>query len=90
MSKYNDIKHVASILYICHFNLSLSAFPAPTGRVQDLKGWLVGLNIYLSWGNVSEQMQRGFIKGYNLSYISDGGDEGNVVISGKRSYFSHL
>ncbi|XP_047661692.1 LIF receptor subunit alpha b isoform X2 [Tachysurus fulvidraco] len=53
----------------------------PTGRVQDLKGWLEGLNIYLSWGNVSEQMQRGFIKGYNLSYISDGGDEKNVVIS---------
>ncbi|XP_046723787.1 LIF receptor subunit alpha b isoform X2 [Silurus meridionalis] len=53
----------------------------PSGKVQNLTAMQEGLNIYLSWGNVKEHEQRGFIKGYNVSYSHSGGDQVNVVIS---------
>ncbi|KAK3523885.1 hypothetical protein QTP70_015714, partial [Hemibagrus guttatus] len=52
----------------------------PSETVQNLKAKQEGLNIYLSWENVSEQKQRGFIKGYNVSCSSDG-EKKNAVIS---------
>ncbi|KAI5625115.1 leukemia inhibitory factor receptor alpha b isoform X1 [Silurus asotus] len=53
---------------------------APSGKVQNLTATQEGLNIYLSWGNVQEHEQRGFIKGYNVSYSHAGGDQVYVVI----------
>ncbi|XP_058271547.1 LIF receptor subunit alpha b isoform X2 [Hemibagrus wyckioides] len=54
----------------------------PSGTVQNLKAKQEGLNIHLSWESVSASLQRGFIKGYNVSCNSAGGDEKkNVVIS---------
>lgn len=53
----------------------------PSGTVQNLKAKQEGLNVYLFWENVNEQEQKGFIKGYNVSYWCAGGDENNVVIT---------
>ncbi|TTK94551.1 Leukemia inhibitory factor receptor [Bagarius yarrelli] len=53
----------------------------PSGKVQNLQAKQEGLNVYLNWENVSEQEQKGFIQGYNVSYRGADGNEGNVVIS---------
>ncbi|MCJ8740938.1 hypothetical protein PDJAM_G00064980 [Pangasius djambal] len=53
----------------------------PSGAVQNLTAVQEGLNIYLSWVNVHGQEQRGFIKGYNVSYSRAGRDEVSIVIS---------
>ncbi|XP_026797254.3 LIF receptor subunit alpha b [Pangasianodon hypophthalmus] len=53
----------------------------PLGAVQNLKAEQEGLNIYLSWGSVREQEQRGFIKGYIVSYSHAGREEVSVNIS---------
>lgn len=42
--------------------------PAPSGQVQNLSIEQEGLNVDLSWKNVLEQEQQGFIKGYIVSY----------------------
>lgn len=88
LSKCSDVKCVASVLFLYPLPLTflhvICLFLAPSGTVQNLKAKQEGLNIHLSWESVSEQKQRGFIKGYNVSCSSAGGDEmQNVVISGK-------
>lgn len=62
--------------------MSFAFFPAPSGSVQNLTAKQEGLNIFVSWRNVHETEQRGFIKGYNVS-CSDSKDEKSIVINGK-------
>ncbi|XP_060791899.1 LIF receptor subunit alpha b isoform X2 [Neoarius graeffei] len=52
----------------------------PSGQVQNLRVEQEGLNVYLSWKNVLEQQQQGFIKGYNVSYSRVGGETFNSFV----------
>lgn len=63
------------VLFVIYISMrSVFVPPAPSGQVQNLRVEQEGLNVYLSWKNVLEQQQQGFIKGYNVSY-SRVGDE---------------